>query len=137
MFPACLAQIPGMCRQFKNCLKIVVFCVSQRQLLLSHVDEYGCADELKLCFIIWLVSPATRGAELIYNRFVWKFLHKYASEFDPTFRSSATVRPPFKLFVATCRCTIGLCRSSAVLVCWACVRTRILKRMTKRLHSAT
>lgn len=48
--------------------------------------------ELKLCLIIWMIAPTTRGAEQLYNQFVWPFLHKYASKFDPTFRSDHSVR---------------------------------------------
>lgn len=49
--------------------------------------------ELKLLFIIWLISPATRGAEVLYNEVIWKLLHEYASKLDPTFYSDSKTPP--------------------------------------------
>eukprot|EP01025_Chloroclados_australasicus_P032238 TRINITY_DN3266_c0_g1_i3.p1 TRINITY_DN3266_c0_g1~~TRINITY_DN3266_c0_g1_i3.p1 ORF type:complete len:110 (-),score=1.09 TRINITY_DN3266_c0_g1_i3:177-506(-) len=43
--------------------------------------------EIKLMFILWLMLPGTRGAEVLYDNFIWAFLHRYASQYDPTFKS--------------------------------------------------
>lgn len=48
--------------------------------------------ELKLCAIIWLIAPQTRGAQVVYKEAVYPLLHKYASQFDPTFSSDGKVR---------------------------------------------
>jgi hypothetical protein len=48
--------------------------------------------ELKLLLIVWLINPGTRGAELLYNKYIWKLLKDYASQWDPTFKSSNSVR---------------------------------------------
>ena len=48
--------------------------------------------ELKLCAILWLIAPQTRGAQVLYKEVVHPLLHKYASQFDPTFSSDGKVR---------------------------------------------
>jgi TB2/DP1, HVA22 family len=41
--------------------------------------------ELKLCLLLWMILPTTRGAEKLYTDFVYPLLHQYASKLDPTF----------------------------------------------------
>lgn len=48
--------------------------------------------ELKLALIIWLINPGTRGAEVLYDKYIWKLLREYASKWDPTFKASNDVR---------------------------------------------
>eukprot|EP00892_Ulva_mutabilis_P004461 jgi/Ulvmu1/2387/UM130_0020.1 len=49
--------------------------------------------ELKLILIIWLINPGTRGAEVLYNKYIWKLLRQYASQWDPTFKPTNGVPP--------------------------------------------
>lgn len=58
--------------------------------ILSRIPLYY---ELKLALIIWLINPGTRGAEVLYNKYIWKLLKEYASKWDPTFKSDNKVCP--------------------------------------------
>ena len=61
--------------------------------------------ELKLLFIVWLINPGTRGAELLYNKYLWKILRTYASQYDPTFKSDNAVRSG-QPWTVTCACAL-------------------------------
>lgn len=54
--------------------------------------------EIKLLFIVWLINPGTRGAEVLYNKYLWKILRTYASKYDPTFKSDNAVRSGYCTF---------------------------------------
>lgn len=64
-----------------------------------HVCRIPLYYELKLVFIVWLINPGTRGAELLYNQYLWKILKDYASKWDPTFKSDNEVRPPCAVYL--------------------------------------
>lgn len=66
--------------------------------------------ELKLAFILWLVLPSTRGAEVLYKEVIWKLLHEYAAKFDPTFQSGNKVQRPSQI-MNLCLLVIHLPRS--------------------------
>eukprot|EP01024_Parvocaulis_polyphysoides_P021685 TRINITY_DN20281_c1_g1_i1.p3 TRINITY_DN20281_c1_g1~~TRINITY_DN20281_c1_g1_i1.p3 ORF type:complete len:182 (-),score=34.90 TRINITY_DN20281_c1_g1_i1:170-640(-) len=42
--------------------------------------------EAKLLFIAWLIAPQTKGALLLYEKFIRPFLQEHASQIDPVFK---------------------------------------------------
>lgn len=48
--------------------------------------------ELKLVGLLWLMTPQTKGAQLIYERFINPFLTQHAAKFDPVFATTKLVR---------------------------------------------
>eukprot|EP01023_Acetabularia_acetabulum_P007380 TRINITY_DN1317_c0_g1_i2.p3 TRINITY_DN1317_c0_g1~~TRINITY_DN1317_c0_g1_i2.p3 ORF type:complete len:157 (+),score=31.13 TRINITY_DN1317_c0_g1_i2:102-572(+) len=42
--------------------------------------------EAKLLFIAWLIAPQTKGALLLYEKFIKPFLQEHASQIDPVFK---------------------------------------------------
>lgn len=72
-----------------------------------------------MALIIWLINPGTRGAEVLYNKYIWKLLKEYASKWDPTFKSNNAVwskiiclpsphdRMLAGIFAVICLCTYG------------------------------
>ncbi|KAK9805655.1 hypothetical protein WJX72_010342 [[Myrmecia] bisecta] len=47
--------------------------------------------EAKFVFIIWLIAPQTKGAQLVYEKYLKPFLVKHASKIDPVFASAESV----------------------------------------------
>lgn len=47
--------------------------------------------ELKLVGLVWLMAPQTRGAQLIYDKFINPFLTQHAAKFDPIFATTKLV----------------------------------------------
>ena len=65
-----------------------------------------------------MIAPTTRGAELLYNNYIWQFLHTYAAKLDPTFSSNKSVR------------TLGWyrsCKRSTFLAALSHVRARLMR----------
>lgn len=83
--------------------------------------------ELKLVFILWLILPGTRGAQVLYKDVVYPLLHEYASKFDPTFSSDNKVRTP----------SSSLVPSSKTLTWWqgADWYTRALVQAPPEMHA--
>lgn len=48
--------------------------------------------ELKLVGLLWLMTPQTKGAQLLYERFINPFLSQHAAKFDPVFATTKMVR---------------------------------------------
>ncbi|KAK9825598.1 hypothetical protein WJX74_008966 [Apatococcus lobatus] len=53
--------------------------------LFSYVPLYY---EAKVLFIIWLIAPQTKGAQLLFETIVRPFLVQYASKIDPIFKTT-------------------------------------------------
>ena len=54
--------------------------------------------ELKLVGLLWLMTPQTKGAQLLYETFINPFLTQHAAKFDPVFATTKLV-PHFDLFL--------------------------------------
>lgn len=55
------------------------------QSLFLYVPLYY---ELKLVGLLWLMTPQTKGAQLLYERFINPFLTQHAAKFDPVFATT-------------------------------------------------
>ncbi|EIE22922.1 hypothetical protein COCSUDRAFT_24120 [Coccomyxa subellipsoidea C-169] len=47
--------------------------------------------EIKCLLILWLVLPQTKGAQLVFEKFIVPFLKQYASHIDPIFKTTDQV----------------------------------------------
>ena len=47
--------------------------------------------ELKLVGLLWLMTPQTKGAQLLYEKFINPFLTQHAAKFDPVFATTKLV----------------------------------------------
>ncbi|KAL3145154.1 hypothetical protein ABBQ38_001755 [Trebouxia sp. C0009 RCD-2024] len=55
------------------------------QSLFLYVPLYY---ELKLVGLLWLMTPQTKGAQLLYEKFINPFLTQHAAKFDPVFATT-------------------------------------------------
>lgn len=47
--------------------------------------------EAKLCLVVWLITPHTQGAKLLYDQYISPFLVKYGKHLDPAFEKATKV----------------------------------------------
>lgn len=57
-------------------------------LVLCSVPLYY---EVKLVGLLWLMTPQTKGAQLLYETVITPFLTQHAAKFDPVFASTKMV----------------------------------------------
>ena len=60
----------------------------KRMLVLCSVPLYY---EIKLVGLIWLMTPQTKGAQLLYETVITPFLTQHAAKFDPVFATTKMV----------------------------------------------
>lgn len=58
-------------------------------LVLCSVPLYY---EIKLVGLLWLMTPQTKGAQLLYESVITPFLTQHAAKFDPVFATTKLVR---------------------------------------------
>lgn len=73
-----------------------VSCLSElAHSLASHWVLTPCSVplyyELKLVGLLWLMTPQTKGAQLLYEKFINPFLTQHAAKFDPVFATTKLV----------------------------------------------
>ena len=47
--------------------------------------------EIKLVGLLWLMTPQTKGAQLLYETVITPFLTQHAAKFDPVFATTKLV----------------------------------------------
>ena len=80
---------------------------SPRRMLVScSVPLYY---EVKLVGLLWLMTPQTKGAQLLYETVITPFLTQHAARFDPVFATAKMVSPvslsPVRMLLHRCSST--------------------------------